>query len=407
MRLGQEAADERKGAAEVEELAFQPVVQPVEDDGEGGAADVAVAQGGGAADDEDRIHPVDVLDRVAHRVGGGGGVVELRPRRQFDRDDDAAFILGREERTRDLEHGEDRNDHHGDGDDQGDVIGGQRDAGMRLPAPDLGGGFHHPHVAAHEDPVLVALVMAHRVFRPHEIGGHHRGDQAGDQEREEHGDGDGQAELPKILTGDAGHERHGDEDRDDGEGGGDDGEADLVRRLDRGAVGGFPHADVSRDVLDFHDGVVDQDAGGQREGQEADEVQREAELRHDPEGRDGGKRQGDGRDQRGAPVAQEGQHHEDGEQRTFQQGVDGGLVVAIGVEDGIVDQGDGDVRMLRAQLVDDLVGDFGDRDFGGPLGAEDEEGNGRLAVDAGEAFQLFIAVDHLAKIGQLDEAARG
>ena len=70
-----------------------------------------------------------------------------------------------------------------------------------------------------------------------EIGGQHRRDQARDQQREEHRDRDGQAELLEILAGDAAHEGHRREHRDDGRGDRDDREADLVGRLERGPIG--------------------------------------------------------------------------------------------------------------------------------------------------------------------------
>ena len=77
---------------------------------------------------------------------------------------------------------------------------------------------------------------------------------------------------------------------------GDDGEPDLVGGLQRGAVGRFAHAHVAHDVLDLDDGVVDQDAGDDGDGEQADEVEREAGRVERPEGRDDGERQGDGGD---------------------------------------------------------------------------------------------------------------
>ena len=76
-------------------------------------------------------------------------------------------------------------------------------------------------------------------------------------------DRDGQAELPEILTGDAAHEAHRREHRDDGHGDRNHGEADLVRGLQRRPIGGFAHVHVAHDVLDLDDGIVDQDAGDQ------------------------------------------------------------------------------------------------------------------------------------------------
>ena len=42
---------------------------------------------------------------------------------------------------------------------------------------------------------------------------------------------------------------------------GDDREADLVGRLERGLVGRFAHPDMAHDVLDLDDRVVDENAG--------------------------------------------------------------------------------------------------------------------------------------------------
>ena len=46
------------------------------------------------------------------------------------------------------------------------------------------------------------------------------------------------------------------------------------------------------------------------------------------------------------------QHHDDGQQRAFDQRVDRGFVVAVGVEDRVIDQRDRDVGMRGAQLVE-------------------------------------------------------
>jgi hypothetical protein len=117
----------------------------------------------------------------------------------------------------------------------------------------------------------------------------------------------------KYWPRDARHEGHGHEDGNDGEGRGDNGEADLVGRVDGRAVGRLAHADVALDVLDLDDGVVHEDARSERDREERDEVEREAQEVHDPEGGNGRQGQRHGGDEGRAPVPQEQEHHEDGE----------------------------------------------------------------------------------------------
>ncbi len=71
----------------------------------------------------------------------------------------------------------------------------------------------------------------------HEIGGEHGRDQPRDKQREEYRKRHGEAELLEVLASDAAHEADRRENGDNGHGDGDDGEADLVGGLERGAVG--------------------------------------------------------------------------------------------------------------------------------------------------------------------------
>ncbi len=122
-------------------------------------------------------------------------------------------------------------------------------------------------VGAHEPAFLV-----HVPGRAQEVGGQHRRYETRNEQREEHGRRDHEAELLEVLPGDAAHEGDRREDGDDGGGDGDDGEADLVGRFERGAVGRFPHAHVAHDVLDLDDRVVDEDAGDDGDREQAHEV---------------------------------------------------------------------------------------------------------------------------------------
>ena len=72
----------------------------------------------------------------------------------------------------------------------------------------------------------------------------------------------------------------------------------------------FPLADVARDVLDHDDGVVHDEAGGERDAEQGQRVDGEAEELHEGEGADQGDGDRDGRDERAAPVLQEDEDHQ-------------------------------------------------------------------------------------------------
>ncbi|MDF9792058.1 hypothetical protein M2440_002759 [Methylorubrum extorquens] len=222
-----------------------------------------------------------------------------------------------------------------------------------------------------------------------EVGGQQRRDEARDEQRHEHGRRDGEPELLEVLAGDAGHEGNGGEDRDDGRGDGDDRKPDLVGGFERRAVGGFAHPHVADDVLDLDDGVIDEDAGHQRDREQADRVEREAEGTHHPEGRQHREWQRHRRDQGGAPIPQEQEHHDHGQGSALQQAHHRRVVVADGVDDAGVDQVEAHARILGVQILDALG--HGDRDFGVARSHRPGDGKAhhRLAVEAGEGARLL------------------
>ena len=73
----------------------------------------------------------------------------------------------------------------------------------------------------------------------------------------------------------------------------------------------FALLDVALDVLDDDDGVVDHQAGGQRDAEQGQRVDREAEQLDEGEGADQRHRDGDRRDERAAPVLQEEEDDQD------------------------------------------------------------------------------------------------
>jgi hypothetical protein len=70
---------------------------------------------------------------------------------------------------------------------------------------------------------------------------------------------------------------------------------------------------VALDVLDLDDGVVDEDADHEREGQQRHRVEREAHQVHHGVRRDHRQGQCHGGHEGGAPVAQKQEHDEDGQ----------------------------------------------------------------------------------------------
>ena len=198
-----------------------------------------------------------------------------------------------------------------------------------------------------------------RVFITHQIGRHHRGDQTCHQQAEQHGNGDGQAELAEILAGDARHERHRHEHRDDGESGGNHGEADFIGGFNRGTVGGFAHSDMSGDIFYLDYRVIDQNAGSECDGKETDQVQRKAQHVHHPERGHGRQGQGYCGDQGGAPVFQEGEHHKNGKDSAFNEGGKRCFIVTVGVENGVINRGDLYIRIFRADCRQRFIYNLG------------------------------------------------
>ena len=336
------------------------MIQLAQKHGHAGAANVTLAGGGRAAEHKDIFNALKILDLVNDGFGGGICVGKGGSGRQFNADGDAADIFGRYEAAGDLQHEIDRNGKHPKGRHQRQVVFAELHAEGQFDG--AGAGAHEPQIVAHDPAVLLVFLMG--IFGAHQIGRHHGGDQARHQQAEQHGNGDRQAKLAEILAGDAGHERHRHKDGDDGEGGGNDGEADFIGSLDRRAVRRFAHADVSGDIFYFNNRIIDEDTRRKGDGEKADQVQRKAKHIHHPERGHGRQRQGDGGDQRGAPVFQERQHHQNGQNRAFNKRGQGRLVVAIGIEHRVIDGRNCHFGVFFAHCRKRGIHHFGHRHFG-------------------------------------------
>ena len=85
------------------------------------------------------------------------------------------------------------------------------------------------------------------------------------------------------------------------------------RALERRLEGRHALLDVAHDVLQHDDGVVDDEADGERQAEQRDVVDREAERVHRAEGRDERDRHGDARDEGRRQAAEEEEDHQDHE----------------------------------------------------------------------------------------------
>ena len=139
--------------------------------------------------------------------------------------------------------------------------------------------------------------------------------------RDHRRDGDRQRELAVELAGQTADERHRHEHRAQHQRDGDDRAADLAHRRLGGLAWRQAFGDVALDVLDHHDGIVDDDADGQHQAEQRQRVDGEAEGQQHREGADDRDRHGDQRNDRGAPGLQEQDDHQHDQRDGFEQGV--------------------------------------------------------------------------------------
>ncbi|MGY4328164.1 hypothetical protein ACVWWG_002581 [Bradyrhizobium sp. LB7.2] len=145
-----------------------------------------------------------------------------------------------------------------------------------------------------------------------------QGAEAGDCGRNRNGDG----ELLKELSGNTAQERGRDEYRAQHQRDRHQCAADLLHGLQRGVAPAYAVLEMSLDILDHHDGVVDHNADGENETEQREIVDGEAERRHHREGADQRDRNRDDRNDRGSPSLKEHQHHDHHKQHGLVDGLD-------------------------------------------------------------------------------------
>ena len=260
-------------------------------------------------------------DRVAHPLGGPGdglnfahhslGALHAGAVGQLHIQQQVAFVLGRDEAGGGMGEApvgaiEQAHIHHQH--QQADSQEASYNAGVH-PGGEIKGGVEQLEEPAQGDIHQPGERVAFGAVRLEQDGreGGRQGERV--EGRDHRGDGDGDGELAEELAGDtadegarhkhrAQHQRH----RDDRAG-------HLVHRLAGRVARGVALGQPALDILHHHDGVVDHDANGQHQAEQRQVVQAEAHGGHGGEGAHNSHRHGNERDDGGAPVLQEDEHH--------------------------------------------------------------------------------------------------
>ena len=336
------------------------------------------------------------LGQAAGDIGGGKqrplGVFEAGALGQVDDHRDLGFVVERQQLDR-----------HGLGGEQGhrqqgrDPDADQEDPGRTLAGDD--GGCD----ATIDPPERAFVVRGMRCARDvvlrrqpqHQPGRHHHRD----EEREQHRGGGIGRNRRHIRTHQPRHEQHRQQCGDHGQGRNDGRIADLGDGLDGGLQPGppVPHRPVAGDVLDHHDGVVDQDAYREDQGEQADAVdgvahQIRGEHRQQDRGRDH-----DQRDQRLAPADRDRDQDDDRDRRQTEVKQQ---LVGLFVRGLAIVPGDGDLDVIgdqaRFQPLEPVRNLFGNhhRVGAGALG--------KRQADRGNPLPLALAVARIVPDAVLD-----
>ena len=163
-----------------------------------------------------------------------------------------------------------------------------------------------------------------RIVRMQQFGGERRR-QGQRIDRRDHGrDRDRHCELLVEGAGDAGQERHRHEHRAQHERDRDNRPGYFGHRLVRGLKRCAAFLDVTLDILDHDDRVIDHDADREHQAEQRERVNGKAEQIEHGEGADDRYRNGDQWNDRGAPGLQEQDHHQHDQRDRLEQRVNDG-----------------------------------------------------------------------------------
>jgi hypothetical protein len=199
---------------------------------------------------------------------------------------------------------------------------------------------------------------------------------------EQRGGRNHQRELRVHPSGETGQESRRNEHRHQNERDADDRAEQLLHGLDRGVVAVHAFLDIVGGAFDHDDGVVNDNADRQHDGEQCGKIDGEAERRHGGERADDGDRHRGRRHERRAPVLQEEQDDDQHQDACLEQGlvdlVDRGAHEFRGVER---DPEDETLRKLARQLAHLGVDRVAHVERIGPWRLEDRHSRRRVAVE--------------------------
>ena len=152
----------------------------------------------------------------------------------------------------------------------------------------------------------------HRCLQQH--GAHHRRGRQRDRKRDQDRNRERHGKFAEQAADDAAHQQDRNEHGDQRDAHREHGEADLVGALERGFERRQASLDVAGDVFQHDDGVVDHEAGRDRQRHQRQVIEAVADQIHGAEGADQRHRDRDDRDQCRAQVPQEREDHDDHQQ---------------------------------------------------------------------------------------------
>ena len=142
-------------------------------------------------------------------------------------------------------------------------------------------------------------------IRVNPAGGEHgvqgKGNKEGDENRKGHGD----PELEEKPTHDPFHKGHRNEDRHNGESGGQHGQPDFTRSFPCRLEVVLSALEVANDIFPDDNGIIDEQSDGKGEGHQGHHIQCHSQEVHDDEGGDDRDGKGQPCDHRGTPGIEE------------------------------------------------------------------------------------------------------
>ena len=162
------------------------------------------------------------------------------------------------------------------------------------------------------EPTLVFFLLMAKKF-----GAHHGGESKRDEGGDENGDGESDGEFTEEPADDVGHEKKGNEHGDERNGERYNRKPNLFRTFQGCLERRFAFFNVTADIFDHDDGIVDDETGGDGEGHEGKVVKAVVEEIHHAERADDGEGYGQGGNDGGAKTSQKKEddhdHQADGE----------------------------------------------------------------------------------------------